>query len=58
MQPAFQPSSLSGLDKVIVLNSHAFKGVELWTYDETDDLVGTCEKVSECTAIQMYAVMH
>lgn len=53
-----QPDSLAGLDKVIVLNNHAFKGVEFWTYDETDDLVGTCNKVSEGTAFQMYSVMH
>ncbi|EPC02485.1 hypothetical protein L861_09020 [Litchfieldella anticariensis FP35 = DSM 16096] len=53
-----QPESLAGLDKVIVLNSHAFKGVEFWTYDETDDLAGTCEKVGEGSAIQMYSVMH
>lgn len=53
-----KPESLAGLDKVIVLNSYAFKGVDFWTYDETDDLAGTCEKVNEGTAIQLYAVMH
>lgn len=53
-----QPESLAGLDKIIVLNSHAFKGVEFWTYDETDDLAGICLKVNEGTDIQMYAVMH
>lgn len=52
-----QPEILEGLDKIIVLNSFAFKGVEFWTYDETEDLTG-CAKVSEGTAIQMFAVMH
>lgn len=52
------PSSLEGLDKVIVLNVHGAKGVEFWTYDETDDLVGTCERVADGTPIQGYAVMH
>lgn len=53
-----QSESLSGLDKVIVLNRHAFNGVEFWTYGETDDLVGICSKVNDGTDIQMFAVMH
>jgi len=52
------PSSLKGLEKVIVLNEHAFQGVEFWTYDETPDLRGTCEKIAEGTVLQGYAVMH
>ncbi len=52
------PEALAGLEKVIVLNQHAFQGVEFWTYDETPDLRGTCEKIAGGTALQGYAVMH
>lgn len=52
------PSVLSGLDKVIVLNEFAFKGVEFWTYDETEDLTGTCKKIASGANLQSYAVMH
>lgn len=52
------PSVLSGLEKVIVLNEFAFKGVEFWTYDETEDLEGTCGKLADGASLQGYAVMH
>lgn len=52
------PSSLDGVQKVIVLNSHAFKGVEFWTYDESDDLRGTCSEIAGGKTAQMYSVMH
>lgn len=52
------PVALTGLEKVIVLNEHAFQGVEFWTYGETSDLRGTCETIAEGTMLQGYAVMH
>lgn len=52
-----KPSFLSGLDKVIVLNELSFKGVEFWTYDETEDVEGTCGKLADGAGLQSYAVM-
>lgn len=34
-------------EKVIVLTQRTFQNVEFWTYDETPNLCGTCEKITE-----------
>lgn len=53
-----QPDVLEDIDRMIVLNSHAFKGVMFWHYDDHDDLAGACKAIGAGTPAAAFAVMH